>query len=160
MPKRHKEKEGASIKLVDGVHVSSVTFESMYYAAVNYYLIEVYDDKYEAIGQAITEAKGRFLPDEGGAFIRLRYLGPNNEHYQWYIENEGSAGGLPEGALHHFCKEDVKQCKAKVNDGEVIHVRRWAPVERDDAHRVLVSWGSEGWQSLPVGVPVMRGNQV
>ena len=144
MSRRRKDKEGTGIKLVDGVHVSGVTFQSMYYAAVNHYLIEVCDDKYKGIGQAIAEAKGRFLPDEGGAFIRLRYLGCNNEHYQWYIENEGRAGGLPEGALHHFCKVDAKQCKAKVNDGEVIHVRRWAPVERQEAHQLLVSWGFPG----------------
>lgn len=80
MSKRRKDKEGTGIKLVDGVHVSGVTFQSMYYAAVNHYLIEVCDDKYKGIGQAIAEAKGRFLPDEGGAFIRLRYLGCNNEH--------------------------------------------------------------------------------
>jgi len=142
MPKKHKDKDGTGIKLVDGAHVSSVTFQSMYYAEVTHYLIEVYDDKYKGIGQAVT-AKGRFLP-EGGAFIRLRYLGCNNEHYQWYIENEGRTGGLPEGALHHFCKVDAKQCKANVNDGEVMHVRRWAPIKRKEAHNLLVSWGFPG----------------
>ena len=90
MPKKSKEGEGTGVKLVDGEHVTATTFESLFYASVNHYLIEIYDDNYKAVGQAVTEARGRFLPDSAGAFVRLKYLGCNDEHYQWYIENEGA----------------------------------------------------------------------
>ena len=150
MPKKNREEEGSGVKLIDGEHVTATTFESLYYASVNHYLIEVYDDSYKAIGQAVTEARGRFLPDAAGAFVRLKYLGSNNDHYQWYIENEGKPGGLPSDALHHFCKTSPKGCKAKVSESEVIHVRRWAPVEKAEAHDVLVSWGFPG---LPARLP-------
>eukprot|EP00435_Cladocopium_sp_Y103_P070974 s223_g36.t1 len=151
MPKKLEDK-GTGIKLMDGSHTSAVTFKSMYYAEADHYMIEVYDDKYKAIGLAVTAAQGRFLPDDHGAFVRLRYLGTNNEHYQWYIENEGQPGGLPTGAMHHFCKSDCKACKAKVRDGETIHARRWAPITRKEAHEVLVSWGYPGLEA-PVSAP-------
>ena len=40
MPKKGEDK-GTGVKLVDGCHVSSVTFQSMFYAKVTNYLIEV-----------------------------------------------------------------------------------------------------------------------
>ena len=144
MPKKSKDENESKVKLVDGKHVSAMTFESLFYASVNHYLIEVYDDKYKAMGLAVTEARGRFLPDEAGAFVKLKYLGSNNEHYQWYIDNEGKTGGLPSEAYHHFCKGEPKSCKAKVNDREVIHVRRWSPIDKSEAHGFLVSWGFPG----------------
>eukprot|EP00435_Cladocopium_sp_Y103_P058006 s868_g20.t1 len=151
MPRKGDD-DGTGIKLVDGCHVSSVTFQSMFYAEVNHYLIEVYDDKYKAIGLAVTAARGRYLPDEKGAFIRLKYLGSNNEHYQWYIENEGKPGGLPPDSMHHFCKTEAKQCKAKLSDKEVIHARIWAPLTKEEAHEVLVRWGFPGLEA-PVDPP-------
>ena len=95
---------GTGVKLVDGEHVTTTTFEPLYYAPVDHYLIEVYDGKHKAIGQAITEARGRYLPDTAGTFVHLKCLGSKNEHYQWYIDNEGKPGGLPGDTLHHFCK--------------------------------------------------------
>ena len=91
MPKKSDE-DGTGIKLLDGAFVSSVTFQSMYYAEVSHYLIEIYDDKYKPMGLAVVATRGRYVPDQAGALIKLRYLGPNNEHYQWYIENEGEPG--------------------------------------------------------------------
>ena len=60
--------------MIDGAHVSSVTFQSVYYSEVNHCLVEIYDDKYKPIGQAVTAARGRFLLDQAGAFVKLRYL--------------------------------------------------------------------------------------
>ena len=94
--------------------------------------------------------QGRYLPDDHGAFVRLRYLGTNDEHYQWYIENEGEEGGLPARAMHHFCKTDAKSCKAKVKEEEVIHVRRWAPISKKETHDILVSWGYPGLEAPPL----------
>ena len=158
MPKKSDE-DGTGIKLLDGAFVSSVTFQSMYYAEVSHYLIEIYDDKYKPMGLAVVATRGRYLPDQAGALIKLRYLGTNNEHYQWYIENEGEPGGLPAHALHHFCKVDVKQCKTKVKDVEVLHVRRWTPLERQEAHDLLVKWGYPGLMA-PLETPAHPGDDV
>ena len=117
MPKKYKAtySDGPNVKLVDGKHVSATTFESLYYASVNRYLIGVCDDRYKPIGQAVAEARGRFLPDAAGAFVKLKYLGSNNEHYQWYIENEAKPGCVPSDAYHHLCKGEPKGCKATID---------------------------------------------
>lgn len=152
-----KRKKGELPFLVDGKHVSEGTFDALLKTEEELLLFEVYDDGYKPMGHAVGKVVERFEPAKDGAFIRLKYLGCQNDHYKWYVDNEGAKGGLPEGALHHLCRSEPGRCPAKIpKGGEIIHVRRWAPVERKVAHDILKDWGYAGLVMEPEGPPPRR----
>lgn len=145
-PSMSRKKE--SLTLVDGKHAAESTFHALLNTPEDYFLIEVYDDRYKPLGTALTRLEKLYEPDDRGAFIKLHYVGCSDGHYKWYIEQEGKAGGLPQNALHHFCRDDPDKCPVKAPRGTpVLHVRRWSPVDRRVANEALRTWGYPG---LPV----------
>lgn len=147
-----KKKEAAPM-LVDGKHSSESTFEALLNAEEEHFLIEVYDDRYKPMGNAVTKVVQKYESNKDGAFIKLQYLGCSDGHYKWYIEQEGKPGGLPRDALHHLCRDDPDKCKVKASGRAVLHVRKWAPVGRTMAHECLVSWGYPGLPKEPSSPP-------
>ena len=131
-------------KLLDGALFSSATFEAELKNTERYMLIEVYDDKYKEMGFAITQVMKKYQVDRDGAYVELRYLGIDNQHYRWYIENEGTKDAFPKDALHHLCRTKAKDCKNKIAGRSVIHCQRWRPFTEEEAHETLVSWGYPG----------------
>lgn len=133
---------------MDGKHVSQQTFAAMYHVDdTNYVLFEVYDDDYKVIGSAVGEIRQRYEPGVKGVFAGIKYLGTDNGHYRWYIENEGEAGGLPVNAIHHFCRTEPKACKAAAHGATIIHCRKWTPLPKEQANEVLVGWGYAGFSA-------------
>lgn len=153
MSKKKVPGKTTGLMLIDGKHTSDGTFAAMYNTEAPYLLFEVYDDKYKQLGNAVGAVTQRFEPSEKGAFVGVRYEGCSDEHYRWYIENEGSEGGLPQKVIHHLCKDDPQKCKATLKNTTVLHCRRWSPIPWEVANAALVEWGYPGLAKEPISPP-------
>ena len=131
-------------KMIDGIGISLSSFEALFKVPSDYYIFEIYDDSYLAMGEAIARVKTKFKPDRDGGFLTLNYLGCNDDHYEWYINNEGKRGALPKDAYQHFCRCKPDECPAKVGNEPIIHSRKWRGLGRDEANDILRDWGRRG----------------
>ena len=135
--------------LIDGSSSNEPNFTAALENLDEYICFAVYGDRGEDLGHAIGRIRQLFEKDSEGAYLRLTYLGCSDEYYQWYIKQEGKRDGLPVDCYHHLCRRHVTRCSRAVGGSDVIHVQKWSPVTKQEAHDILTAWGLPGLPADP-----------
>ncbi|CAE7606234.1 unnamed protein product [Symbiodinium sp. CCMP2592] len=135
--------------LIDGSSSNEPNFTSALENLDEYICFAVYGDRGEDLGHAIGQIRQRFEKDSEGAYLQLAYLGCSDEYYQWYVKQEGKRDGLPADCYHHLCRRHVTRCSRAVGGSDVIHVQKWSPVTKQEAHDILTAWGFPGLPADP-----------
>ncbi|OLQ14933.1 hypothetical protein AK812_SmicGene929 [Symbiodinium microadriaticum] len=141
--------------LYQGFRLSLEAFEDAYGTLEDFIIFEALGDSNESLGYAIGRINRFFPTEEGGAHIELSYLGCENSFYRWYIEHEGEPGGLPRGWSHHLCRRSLTTCCRK-EGRKMVHVQKWGPITKENAHTLLVAWGYTGFADLGRKPPLSR----
>ncbi|CAJ1394644.1 unnamed protein product [Effrenium voratum] len=135
--------------LVDGSSCSELNFTAAFENLESYLCFAVHGDRSEELGCAIGRVLSRYEKDSDGAYLQLAYEGCDDEYYRWYIQNEGKQGGLPKDCLHHLCRRHVSRCGRAHRQPHVVHIQKWCPVTRQEAHDILRGWGLPGLRAEP-----------
>lgn len=61
-------------QFVDGKHCSDSTFQALLTSPEDYFLLEVFDDRYKPLGTACARVTERYEADREGAFVKLQYV--------------------------------------------------------------------------------------
>ncbi|CAE7825917.1 unnamed protein product [Symbiodinium sp. CCMP2592] len=141
--------------LNQGSRLSLTEFEDAYGSLEDLIIFQVMGDSNEPHGYAIGKINKFYPCEDTGAHVELSYLGCEDGFYRWYIEHEGEAGGLPKDYSHHLCRRALSTCIRK-EGRKMIHVQKWAPVTREDAHTLLVAWGYTGFADKGRRAPLSR----
>ena len=115
----------------------SEDFKELWSSVREFILIETLDDGGKPQVAAVVQLVQAFRADEDGAFATVRYVGCQDEYYQWRVDNE-----MPPQAHHHFCRStSLRACRSKVGTDGIVHVLKWNPITRQEGERILREWG-------------------
>eukprot|EP00438_Fugacium_kawagutii_P004132 Skav211256 [mRNA] locus=scaffold3676:135811:142394:+ [translate_table: standard] len=110
-------------------------FKVHYEALKDHILFECMDDSGREQGLAIGIIMKKYVQDDDGAFIQVRYVQCSDDYYRHWVEKEGA-----NLLFHHLCRQVTSSCKRKVGRDSIVHVQRWTGITEDEAVSVLREW--------------------
>lgn len=136
------------VELVDGKKADSRAFETAYSKVCDHIYFKCLDDQGNAQGHAVADVVKKYRADEDGAFLQLRYIQVEDQHYQHWLETSG--GG---SQYHHLCTHSLRSCQRKVGRDGMVHIQHWLAVDKDQVGSITRGWKTKPLQLGPPAPP-------